>query len=126
MTMSILNQDISITGNVSSKGEIQIEGQVQGDVYCNSVIVGENAYVSGSIAAADAIVRGRVSGSIRGERVTLQATSQVEGDIYHESLAIEQGAYFEGKSRRTENPLAEIEDPTDTNSEVSADSVSLA
>jgi cytoskeletal protein CcmA (bactofilin family) len=39
-------------------------------------------------------------------RVTLQAQSHVEGDIYHQSLAIEQGAYFEGKSRRSDDPLA--------------------
>jgi cytoskeletal protein CcmA (bactofilin family) len=35
----------------------------------------------------------------------------VEGDIFHQSLAIEQGAYFEGKSRRSDNPLAEIKAP---------------
>ena len=41
----------------------------------------------------------------------LQAQSHVEGDIVHQSLAIEQGAYFEGKSRRSDNPLAEIKAP---------------
>jgi cytoskeletal protein CcmA (bactofilin family) len=49
-----------------------------------------------------------VVGSIRGLRVTLQAQSHVEGDIFHQSLAIEQGAYFEGKSRRSDDPLAEV------------------
>jgi cytoskeletal protein CcmA (bactofilin family) len=32
----------------------------------------------------------------------------VEGDIVCQTLAIEQGAYFEGKSRRSDNPLAEM------------------
>jgi cytoskeletal protein CcmA (bactofilin family) len=45
-------------------------------------------------------------GSIRGVRVTLQSSSHVEGDIFHQSLAIEQGAFFEGKSRRSEDPIA--------------------
>jgi cytoskeletal protein CcmA (bactofilin family) len=54
------------------------------------------------------VVRGRVVGSVRGLRVTLQAQSHVEGDIFHQSLAIEQGAYFEGKSRRSDDPLAEV------------------
>jgi cytoskeletal protein CcmA (bactofilin family) len=44
-------------------------------------------------------------------RVTLQAQSHVEGEIFHQSLAIEQGAYFEGKSRRSDNPLADIKAP---------------
>ena len=56
-------------------------------------------------------MRGHIVGSVRGLRVTLQAQSHVEGDIFHQSLAIEQGAYFEGKSRRSDNPLAEIEAP---------------
>ena len=52
-------------------------------------------------------MRGHLMGTIRGVRITLQAPSHVEGDIFHQSLAIEQGAYFEGKSRRSDNPLAE-------------------
>jgi cytoskeletal protein CcmA (bactofilin family) len=50
-------------------------------------------------------------GSIRGRKVMLQAESKVEGDIFHKTLAIEQGAYFEGKSRRTDDPLAGISRP---------------
>jgi cytoskeletal protein CcmA (bactofilin family) len=64
--------------------------------------------VIGGVIAEDIVVRGRVVGSIRGLRVTLQAQSHVEGDIFHQSLAIEQGAYFEGKSRRSDDPLAEV------------------
>jgi cytoskeletal protein CcmA (bactofilin family) len=62
----------------------------------------------GSVIAEDVVVRGRVEGSIRGLRVTLQAQSHVDGDIYHQSLAIEQGAYFEGKSRRSDDPMADV------------------
>jgi cytoskeletal protein CcmA (bactofilin family) len=66
----------------------------------------------GGVIAEDVVVRGRVVGSIRGLRVTLQAQSHVEGDIFHQSLAIEQGAYFEGKSRRSDDPLAEVKSPS--------------
>ena len=44
-------------------------------------------------------------------RLWWQAQSHVEGDIFCQTLAIEQGAYFEGKSRRSDNPLAEIKAP---------------
>jgi cytoskeletal protein CcmA (bactofilin family) len=47
-----------------------------------------------------------VMGSVRGRRVMLQSTSHVEGDIFHQSIGIEQGAFFEGKSRRSQDPLA--------------------
>ena len=55
-------------------------------------MLGDTAQVVGGVIAEDIVVRGRVVGSIRGLRVTLQAQSYIEGDIIHQSLAIEQGA----------------------------------
>jgi cytoskeletal protein CcmA (bactofilin family) len=108
MVPSIIGEDLTIIGNVNSKGEIQVDGEIQGDIHCGSLLLGDKSQVMGSVIAEDIVVRGRVVGSIRGLRVTLQAQSHVEGDIFHQSLAIEQGAYFEGKSRRSDDPLAEI------------------
>jgi len=108
MVPSIIGEDLMITGNVTSKGEIQVDGEIQGDINCGSLLLGDKSQVMGSVIAEDIVVRGRVTGSIRGLRVTLQAQSHVEGDIFHQSLAIEQGAYFEGKSRRSDDPLAEL------------------
>jgi cytoskeletal protein CcmA (bactofilin family) len=102
---SIIGEDLIITGNVVSKGEIQVDGEINGDVKCGSLLLGDKSQVTGAVIAEDVVVRGKVVGSVRGSRVTLQAQSHVEGDIYHQSLAIEQGAYFEGKSRRSDDPL---------------------
>lgn len=106
MVPSIIGEDLSVTGNIVSKGEVQIEGEIQGDIHCSSLVIGDKAQVTGGVVADDVVVRGRIAGSIRGLRVTLQASSHVEGDIYHQSLAIEQGAFFEGKSRRADDPTA--------------------
>jgi cytoskeletal protein CcmA (bactofilin family) len=108
MVPSIIGEDLTISGNVSSKGEIQVDGEIQGDIDCGSLLLGDKSQVTGNVVAEDVVVRGHVTGSIRGLRVTLQAQSHVEGDIFHQSLAIEQGAYFEGKSRRSDDPLAEV------------------
>lgn len=107
-TASVIGPDLVIHGNLSSKGEVQIDGEVQGDVNCTHVIVGENARVTGGIVAEECVIRGHLLGTVRGRRVLLQSTSHVEGDIYHQTMAIEQGAFFEGKSRRTDDPLAGI------------------
>lgn len=112
MAPSVIGEDLTVEGNVVSKGEVQLEGQIKGDVHCASLVIGDKALIEGGVVADDVIVRGRVVGSIRGHRVTLQSSSRVEGDILHQSLAIEQGAYFEGKSRRSEDPLAELKSGT--------------
>ena len=101
---SVIGTDLHVIGNLQSKGEIQIEGQVQGDLLASRIVIGPNAKITGGLVADDIVVHGTVQGSIRGLRVTLQSNSRVEGDVFHQSLAIEQGAYFEGNSRRSENP----------------------
>jgi cytoskeletal protein CcmA (bactofilin family) len=105
--VSMIGPDLQIVGNLVSKGEVHIEGEVQGDILGTHVMIGERAQITGGVAGDEVVVRGKVMGSVRGKKVALQATSHVEGDIYHKSLAIEQGAYFEGKSRRAEDPVAQ-------------------
>ena len=110
---SMISADLNITGDVISKSEIQVDGQIKGDIHCASLVVGETAVISGSIVADEVTVRGKVIGSIRGLRVSLQSASHVTGDIFHKTLAIEMGAFFEGKSRRSGNPLSASARPED-------------
>lgn len=109
---SVIGPDLTIMGNLVSKGEVQIDGEVQGDIQGTYVVIGERARITGGILAEEIVVRGHVMGSVRGKRVMLQSSSHVEGDIFHQSLAIEQGAFFEGKSRRSEDPTAEAPKPS--------------
>jgi len=108
---SVIGADLTIMGNLVSRGEVQIEGEIQGDIHGTNVVIGEKAKITGAIIAEEVVVRGHVMGSIRGKRVMLQSTSHVEGDVFHQALAIEQGAFFEGKSRRSEDPTVGIARP---------------
>ena len=108
---SVIGPNLTITGELVSKGEVQIDGEVQGNIRAARVVVGEHARTAGDIVAEEIIIRGRVVGAVRGMVVTLQSTSHVEGDIFHRALAIEHGASFEGKSRRVDDPLADAAKP---------------
>ena len=100
---SVIGNDLKIIGQglkIISQGTLQVDGEVEGDVGGSEVIIGEKGKVTGTVAAERVIVRGQISGVIRGVTVTLQSSSRVEGDIHHMSLAIEQGAEFDGRCRR--------------------------
>ena len=98
-----------ITGNLQSEGEVQVDGQIHGDIRCAHLTVGRDALVDGNITAEEVVVRGKVTGVIRANRVILQDSAHVESEIFHKKLSIEEGACFEGTSRRREDPLnAEI------------------
>ena len=104
---SLLSNDLTIKGNVTTNGDIQIEGTIEGDVRAHLVTVGESATIKGEIAADDVVVIGRVIGRLRGLKVRLTATAKVEGDIIHKTIAIESGAHFEGTVQRQEDPLGD-------------------
>ena len=103
---SILSSDLLITGNLKTTGDIQVEGQVEGDIRAHLLTVGEGATVKGEVVADDVVVNGRVVGRVRGLKVRLTSTARVEGDIIHKTIAIESGAHFEGSVQRQDDPLS--------------------
>lgn len=110
-SLSIVGPDLVIVGDLVSNGQVQVDGEVQGDIHGSQIVIGEGARITGGVVSEEVVVRGTVLGSIRCRKVMLQAESKVEGDIYHKSLAIEQGAHFEGRSRRLDDPLAGVQRP---------------
>jgi cytoskeletal protein CcmA (bactofilin family) len=104
---SVIGNDLKIIGQglkIISQGTLQVDGEIEGDVGGAEVIVGQSGKVTGTVAAERVIVRGAISGVIRGMSVMMQSTAQVEGDVHHISLAIEQGAEFDGRCRRPADP----------------------
>ena len=102
---SILSADLHIKGNLKTTGDIQIEGQVDGDIRAHLLTVGEGATVKGELVADDVVINGRIVGRVRGLKVRLTSTARVEGDIIHKTIAIESGAHFEGSVQRQDDPL---------------------
>jgi cytoskeletal protein CcmA (bactofilin family) len=104
-SMSLIGADLAVSGDVISKGELRVDGEIEGDIKGVRLVIGEHARVTGNVAAEDVVLHGHVLGSVRGLRVSLQSTSHVEGDVYHQALIMEPGAFFEGKSIRAADPL---------------------
>src|SRR5262245_54641694 len=105
--VSVIGRDLTILGHglkIVCGGMLQVDGEVEGDVYGLEIVIGEDAKVTGLVNGEKVTVRGTISGSIRAPNVVLSAKANVEGDIHHQSLTIEQGAMFEGKSRRVRDP----------------------
>ena len=102
---SIFSSDVVIVGNLTSAGDIQFDGKIEGSIESGSLTIGESAIVKGEVKAENVSVKGRVVGSVYGRRVQLMSSSHVEGDVLHAALEVESGAYFEGNCRRAEDPM---------------------
>jgi cytoskeletal protein CcmA (bactofilin family) len=92
--------DLHIVGNVTTDGELHIDGRIDGDVEGSSVTVGETGYVDGHIETEDIAILGLVRGSVRARKVHLVGGCKVVADITHDTLSIDEGASFEGNCRR--------------------------
>ena len=97
---SLISADLKIVGDLSSNGEIQIDGTVDGDIRTKSLLVGETANIKGEIIADEVHVHGTINGQIKSRSVNLAKTAHMVGDILHEDLAIETGAFLEGHCKR--------------------------
>jgi cytoskeletal protein CcmA (bactofilin family) len=95
---TVIGNGLKIVGNVTAEGLVEVNGQIEGDVHCTSLIVSPKAQIFGSITAERVVVNGRVEGPIQGGEVVLKSQAHVVGDIHHHSLTIEKGAYFDGRA----------------------------
>lgn len=100
---SIISPDLTITGDLKSNGDIQIDGTVEGDIDSRLLTIGQHAKVNGSVVAETVRISGRVEGQVKAKNVTLDKTARVTGDITHENLTMEAGAQFEGRVSRMQN-----------------------
>ena len=95
---TVIAKGLKIVGSVTAEGLVEVNGQIDGELHCTSLIIAPGAHVNGTVAAERVVVNGKVEGPIQGGQVHLKSQAHVVGDIHHQSLAIDRGAYFDGRS----------------------------
>ena len=53
--MSVVGPDLTINGDLISKGELRVDGEVQGDIKGTRVVIGEHARITGAVLAEDVV-----------------------------------------------------------------------
>ena len=96
-TFSVLGGDMTIRGNIEASTELHIDGRVEGDISCASLVQGEASIIEGAVQADSARLAGRVQGSVTAKELVILRTARVEGDVHYDALTIEQGAEVEGR-----------------------------
>jgi len=102
---SIISTGVEIVGHITSPGEIQLDGTIEGDISCGAFSLGESGAVNGRVTAESVTIRGRVDGEICGAHVRLEKTAQVNGDVTHQTLSVEGGARVSGHLIHSETPM---------------------
>lgn len=95
---SIIGSGTTITGNITSKGDIRVDGNLDGGlVSMGKVLIGPEGVVTGNITARNADVLGKITGNIEvKELLVLKGKAIIDGDMYIGKLQVEPTVVFNG------------------------------
>jgi cytoskeletal protein CcmA (bactofilin family) len=96
---TVIARGVKLEGDFSSKGDVVIEGEVNGKVTASGKLtVGSEAVIRADITADAAVISGLVEGNVtvKGQAV-LHATARLTGDLTAERIMVESGATLVGQ-----------------------------
>jgi len=96
-SFSVLGSDLAIKGDITASSDLHIDGKIEGDITCESLVQGESSKITGSITARSARLSGHIEGSITCGQLVILKTARITGDVHYDALTIEQGAIVEGR-----------------------------
>ena len=80
-TFSVIGADVTITGNISATADLHIDGRVDGDITCASLVQGEKSAINGVVTERRFFSRAEMSG-IRFKPDSLPAAAWGQGILY--------------------------------------------
>ena len=96
-TFSVIGPDVTIKGNLEASADLHVDGTIEGDTVCTSLVQGEASRIEGGVTADSARLSGTVKGTITVRELVVLRSARIEGDVHYETLTIEQGATVSGR-----------------------------
>ncbi len=94
---TIIAKGLSIVGELTSNGVIEIEGNIKGTIRGSIVTLREGCFVDGTIIADFANVKGQLKGVIKAKNVSIFQGAEIVGTIEYESIVVEDGACLDAQ-----------------------------
>ena len=78
---TVIAKGLKIVGSVTAEGLVEVNGQIDGELHCTSLVIARGAQVKGTVAAERVVVDGKVEGPIQGGEVILKSQAHVVGEF---------------------------------------------
>lgn len=85
-----------IIGDIISKADFRLDGELTGNFHCSGkIVIGPAAVVNGDIICKNADIEGKFNGKIEvAEILNVKAKSSIQGEVVCGKLVVEPGADF--------------------------------
>jgi len=94
---SRIGKGAKISGTLTFSAAVRIDGEAEGEISGDEIIISEGAVVTAKLTATRLTVAGRLSGEATArDRIELLATARVQCRLTTPSLVLREGAQFEG------------------------------
>jgi len=97
-TVNTIGAGTVITGDIQSKGDVRIDGNLKGSVNTTGkLVLGKEGVIEGDVVCNNADISGTLKAKITvSQLLLLKTTAKLTGDISTNKLSIEPGAAFTG------------------------------
>ena len=96
-TFSILGPDVAVKGDIRAAADLHIDGEVEGDIACASLVQGAESRIKGGIVAQSARLSGHIEGAISVGELVIEASARITGDVTYESISVAPGSQVDGR-----------------------------
>lgn len=102
---TIIGAGAEITGDMSFKETMRIDGQFDGNLNGDNLIISASGKVMGDVVASSCVCYGQVVGNITVERLQVKQGGKIDGTVSTTILEVESGALLSGEIRQPKKEL---------------------
>jgi len=100
-----------LASELHAEGDIEVYGTIEGDIRCQSLVVGSSGNISGSVIADTVEIKGHSASEITAGHILFRDGSEVHGNIGFTTITVDAGATLDATLTRIK-PAAATADAT--------------
>ncbi|MBI4001709.1 MAG: polymer-forming cytoskeletal protein [Nitrospira defluvii] len=106
---AFVGKGVSFKGVISYNGTVRIDGNLDGEIHTEGVLlVGEDAVLNAKITAGTVVCKGKITGDISArEKVKLRAPAVVNAGVKAPLISMEEGVVFNGTLEMSQSATRE-------------------
>lgn len=98
---TLVSSNITIEGKFRSTGNIRLDCTIVGEVDSESLFIGENCNIKGTVNCENIIIAGKIDGNVFcNGKMHIKETGIIDGDIVVNVLSMDEGSMFTGNCTR--------------------------
>lgn len=105
-SFSMIGADVVILGDIRATVDLHIDGRVEGDVACATLVQGAGGHIVGAVRADQARLAGTIEGALVVKTLVIEPSARVIGDVTYESLSMAVGAHIDGRLAHIDGEMA--------------------